>query len=264
MSNTGCFINNPFIHCHPAVRTNHRLLCSTLTLSLVSIYNDSGLEVQKVQFYLLPDTCVAHIPHLPVSPFLSGSHHPLLGLKMVNLQGWRTGQVGWPSAVWPWAERGQSEAAGPSPGPWRGAQRMCPSQLREACRGRWWCRRMSRTRLEEGWRAALEEQPGVEEHGRMSRRTGGRKQTCYDFDDGATQAVGQGGVMEEGGTDMKNKHKEIKNTKHIKQQWNYERAHIRKLREQDKNMQQKSIMMMKMLQNQKRLSVFHLKKYFHN
>lgn len=69
---------------------------------------------------------------------------------------------------------------------------------------------MRRTSLEEGWRAALEEQPGAEEHGKMSRRTGERKQTCYDFDDGATQAAGQGGVVEEGGTDMKNKHKKLK------------------------------------------------------
>lgn len=64
---------------------------------------------------------------------------------------------------------------------------------------------MRRTSLEEGWRAASEEQPGVEEHGKRSRRRGGRKQTCYDFDDGATQAAGRGGVMEEGGTNMKNK-----------------------------------------------------------
>lgn len=69
---------------------------------------------------------------------------------------------------------------------------------------------MRRTDLEEGWRAALEELPGVEEHGKRSRKRGGRKWTCYDFDDGATQAEGQGGVMEEGGIDMKNKHKEIK------------------------------------------------------
>lgn len=144
-----------------------------------------------------------------------------LWIKIVNLQGWRTGQVGWPSVAWPWAERRQSEGVGLSPGPWRGAQRTCPSQLREACRGRWWCRRMRRTGLEEGWRAALEVWPGAEEHRKRSRRRGGRKQTCYDFDDGATLAVGQGGVMEEGGTNMKNKHKEIKTHKknyHIKQQ----------------------------------------------
>lgn len=83
---------------------------------------------------------------------------------------------------------------------------------------------MRRTGLEEGWRAALEEQPGVEGHRKMSRRRGGRKQTCYDFDGGATQAVGQGGVMEEGGINMKNKHKEIKKHKklprHRKQQQN--------------------------------------------
>lgn len=59
--------------------------------------------------------------------------------------------------------------------------------------------------LEEGWRAALEELPGVEEHGKKSRRMGGRKWTCYDFDGDATQTVGQGRVMEEGGTNMKNK-----------------------------------------------------------
>lgn len=64
---------------------------------------------------------------------------------------------------------------------------------------------MRRTGLEEGWRAALEEQPGTEENGKRSSWRGGRKQTCYDFDDGATQAVGQGGVMEEGGINMKNK-----------------------------------------------------------
>lgn len=69
---------------------------------------------------------------------------------------------------------------------------------------------MRRTSLEEGWRAASEEQPGAEEHGKRSRRRGGRKQTCYDFDDGATQAAGRGGVMEEGGTNMKNKQKKLK------------------------------------------------------
>lgn len=59
----------------------------------------------------------------------------------------------------------------------------------------------------------MEERPGAGEHGKRSRRRGGRKQTCYDFDDGATQAVNQGGVMEEGGATMKNKHKEIKTHK---------------------------------------------------
>lgn len=126
-----------------------------------------------------------------------------LGIRIFNLQGWRTGQVGWPSAAWPWAERRQSEGVGLSPGLWRDAQRMCPSQLREACRGSWWCGRMRRTGLEEGWRAALDEQPGVEEHRKTSMKRGGHKQTCYDFDYGETQAVGRGGV----GTNMKNKHK---------------------------------------------------------
>lgn len=72
---------------------------------------------------------------------------------------------------------------------------------------------MRRTGLEEGWRAALAEWPGAEEHGKKSRRRGGRKQTCYDCDDGATQAVGRGGKIEEGGNDMGNKHKEIKRHK---------------------------------------------------
>lgn len=79
---------------------------------------------------------------------------------------------------------------------------MCPSQPREACRGGW-CRRMRRsTGREEGWRAAVEERPGVKEHGKRSMRRGGRKKTCYDFDEGATQAGGQG---EGSGTNMKNK-----------------------------------------------------------
>lgn len=50
---------------------------------------------------------------------------------------------------------------------------------------------MRRTGLEEGWRASLEEEPGAKEHGKRSRRRGGHKQTCYDFDDDAAQAVGQ-------------------------------------------------------------------------
>lgn len=65
---------------------------------------------------------------------------------------------------------------------------------------------MRRTGLEEGWRAPLDERPWVEEHGERSRRREGRKQTCYDFDDGATRAVGRGGVIEEDGTNMENKH----------------------------------------------------------
>lgn len=66
-----------------------------------------------------------------------------------------------------------------------------------------------RTGLEEGWRAALCEQSGVRECGRRSRRRGGRIQTCYDFDDGVTKAVGRGG----GRWDMKYKQKEIKDIK---------------------------------------------------
>lgn len=72
---------------------------------------------------------------------------------------------------------------------------------------------MRKTGLEEGWTAALEERPGAEEQGKGSKRRGGRKQTCYDFDGGATQAVGQGGVIEEGGTNIENKHKKIKTQK---------------------------------------------------
>lgn len=201
MSNTSCLINNPFNHWH---------WCSTLTLSQVSMYNGSRLELQRKSTFRHLCGPYSSSFWLSLPLWFLPPLWPQLGLKIVNLQGWRTGQVGWPSAAWPWAERGQSEAVGLSPGLWRGAQRMCPSRLREACRGRWWCRRMRKTSLEEGWRAALEEQPGAEEHGKMSRRTGGRKQTCYDFDDGAMQAAGQGGVMEEGGTDMKNKHKKLK------------------------------------------------------
>lgn len=124
----------------------------------------------------------------------------------MNLQGWRTGQAGWPSAAWLGAGRRQREGAGLSPGPWRGAQQMSPSQLREVCKGGWWwCRRVRRTCLEVVWWAVLEEQPGVKEREKRSRRKGGRKQTCYDFDGGATQAAGRGGVTGEGGANMENK-----------------------------------------------------------
>lgn len=51
----------------------------------------------------------------------------------------------------------------------------------------------------------MAEQPGAREYGRRSRRRGGRKQTCYDFDDSAAQAVRVGG-----GANMKHKHTEIK------------------------------------------------------
>lgn len=115
----------------------------------------------------------------------------------VNLQGWRTGQVGWPSAAWLWAQRRQSGGEVLSPGLWKGAQRMYLSQAGEACRGKKWCRRMKD--LEEGWRAALEALPRLEEHGKRCRRRGGRKWTCYDFGDDAKQTVDQGGMMEEGG-----------------------------------------------------------------
>lgn len=74
---------------------------------------------------------------------------------------------------------------------------------------RQWCKGTRRTGLEV-WRAVLEEQPGAEERERRSRRKGERKQTCYDIDGGATQAAGQGGLMEEGVTNMKNKHKKKK------------------------------------------------------
>lgn len=47
--------------------------------------------------------------------------------------------------------------------------------------------------LEEGWRAALEERPGVGEHGERSRMTKGHKRTCYDFDGGWRQAAGREG-----------------------------------------------------------------------
>lgn len=50
-----------------------------------------------------------------------------------------------------------------------------------------------RTGLEEGWRAALDEQPRVKWCGRRSGRREGRTQTCYDCDDGVTKAVGRGG-----------------------------------------------------------------------
>ena len=115
-------------------------------------------------------------------------------IKILNLQGWRTGQVGWTSSAWSWAERKQREGVGLSPGPWRGARQMYPSQQREACQGRRWCRRTTTTRdLEAGWKAALEEQPGAEEHGKKrNRRRGARKWTCYDFDDDVTAGQRQG------------------------------------------------------------------------
>lgn len=63
--------------------------------------------------------------------------------------------------------------------------------------------------------ASLVERSLVKKHGTESKRTGERKETCYDFD-GVMGAAGQGRMMEEGGIDMKNKHKEMKiqNTKH--------------------------------------------------
>lgn len=138
-------------------------------------------------------------------------------IKVVNLQGSGTVQVGWPSAAQPWAQRRQSEGVGLSPGPWTGAQRMCPSRLRETCRGRRWCRRMGRTNLEGGWKASLVEQSLTKKRGKESRRRGERKRTCYDFD-GAMLAAGQVSMMEERGINMKNKHKEMKiqNTKKSK------------------------------------------------
>lgn len=134
-------------------------------------------------------------PASPMSPILMPALLflllPPLLILTVNLRGWRTVQVGWPSAAWPWAEGSQSGGGGLSPGPWRGARRTCPSLLQETCRRRWWHRLTTRRRtgLEEGWRASLAEEPGAREYGRRSRRRGGRKQTCYDFDDGAAQAV---------------------------------------------------------------------------
>lgn len=37
----------------------------------------------------------------------------------------------------------------------------------------------------------MEEQSGAKEHGKRRRMRGGHRQTCYDFDDGAVQAVVQ-------------------------------------------------------------------------
>lgn len=168
---------------------------------------------------MLSDTCIAHVPHL-YACLLFLLLPPLLILT-VNLRGWRTVQVGWPSAAWPGAEGSQSGVGGLSPGPWRGAQRMCPSLLQETCRGRWWRRLMRRrTGLEEGWRASLAEEPGAREYGRRSRRRGGRKQTCYDFDDGAAQAVREGGGRVDGRRWSKHEtqtHTEIK-TQNIREQ----------------------------------------------
>lgn len=130
-------------------------------------------------------------------------------IRAVNLQGSGTVQAGWPSAGRPWAQRRQSEGVGLSPGPWTGAQRMCPSRLGETCRGRRWCRKMGRTNLEGGWKASLVEQSLTKKHGKESRRRGERKGTCYDFD-GALLAAGRVSVTEEGGIDMENKHKEMK------------------------------------------------------
>lgn len=53
------------------------------------------------------------------------------------------------------------------------------------------------------------EQSLVKKHEKKSKRTGERKQTCYEFD-GVTGAEGQVSVMEGGGINMKNKHKEVK------------------------------------------------------
>lgn len=64
--------------------------------------------------------------------------------------------------------------------------------------------------------ASLMEQSLVKKHGKKSKRTGERKQTCYDFD-GVMAAGGQGSTMEEGGINMKNKHNEMK-TQNTKQQ----------------------------------------------
>lgn len=75
---------------------------------------------------------------------------------------------------------------------------------------------MGGTDLEGGWTASLVEQSLVKRHGRKSKRTGERKQTYYDFD-GVMGAAGQGRMMEEGGINMKNKHKEMK-IQNIKQQ----------------------------------------------
>lgn len=91
----------------------------------------------------------------------------------MNLQGWRTGQVDWPSAVWPRAEKRLSEGVGQPPGPWRGAQQKCPPQVRGVCRGVWW--RCRRTGLEEVWQAVLEEWPRMNGVERKSRKTGARK-----------------------------------------------------------------------------------------
>ena len=57
---------------------------------------------------------------------------------------------------------------------------------------------MRRKGLEEGWRASLEEQRRAKEHGKRSKGRGVHKQTCYDFDDGAVQAVGQVWGVERG------------------------------------------------------------------
>lgn len=132
-----------------------------------------------------------------------------LEIRTVNLQGWRTGQVGWPSAAWPWAEGKQSEGGGLSPGPWKGAQQRCPSHLSETCKGRWCCAKTRRTGLEVGWRASLEVRPEVLEHGIRSRRRGGHKQTCYDFDGSAMQAAGREGGNGRG-WGQHEKHKGIK------------------------------------------------------
>lgn len=75
---------------------------------------------------------------------------------------------------------------------------------------------MGRTDLEGGWTASLVEQSLAEKHGKKCKRTEERKQTCYDFD-GVMGAAGQGRMMEEGGINMKDKHKEMK-IQNIKQQ----------------------------------------------
>lgn len=169
---------------HPLSKYLSYVITQVILLQL-QITNNSVVFISYYWCFQTPASPMSPI----IMPALLFLLLPPLLILTVNLRGWRTVQVSWPSAARSVAEGSQSGGGGLSPGPWRGAQRTCPSLLQETCRGRWWRRPTRRTGLEEGWRVSLAEEPGAREYGRRSRRRGGRKQTCYDFDDGAAQAV---------------------------------------------------------------------------
>lgn len=128
ISNTSCFINSPFIQCviqqleqirgiwivqwvhhwFPCTMIHSSGRHSSVITEKIIVSTFRHLCGQYPSFFCLPPTLWFSPPVWP------------LEIKMVNLQGWRTGQVGWPSAAWPWAGRRQSEGAGLSLGLWRG------------------------------------------------------------------------------------------------------------------------------------------------